>query len=655
MITKKYSILLGIFFITNFIFAQEYSFENYKWSETPEIPEIPEQFQNENEIVLEKNNIIEITVGKDGAKQYYLLHDKIYINSDDAIEKNNKIYIPMGQSVDVISKEVRVILKNGKTIVLDKKDIKEEIDEERELKFNYFAVNGLEKGAIIEKVFILQEYPTLNGKSFRMQSEIPTLNANFKLIYPKHLVFKTKVYNGLSEPNIDSESSEENTIVSITEKNIEGLPDDEKYSNWRSNIKYLSYKLDENLYTGAKNLYNFKEFSGNIYERFYAALDKKEAKAVADFSKNIAKSSNVQEQIWNIEDKIKKSITYNRYYDSKETISDIIKTKQASQSDILRLYIAVLNHFKIDSQIVFASDRYSTPFDIDFESYENLDEILLYFPSIDKYLTPTEIEYRIPLFPSNLANNNGLFIKAKEFAGVKMGIGEKGFIAIPGVEITHDTMEITIDFTKDIENPTILANMTYGGYSGLNFQPIKDFVSEEQYNDILKSIVLNYTGEKQPTNVEAKNDGLAFIGKKPFQLNFTFEGKDFMQKAGNNYIFSVGKTIGSQMELYQENKRKLPVEIDYPHSYYRKIIIKLPSNVTVKNLESFNMDFKTEIEGKKEAAFVSNYKQENNSIIIENTEYYNIVNYPLEFFNSYKEVINAAADFNKISIVLNKN
>ena len=108
------------------------------------------------------------------------------------------------------------------------------------------------------------------------------------------------------------------------------------------------------------------------------------------------------------------------------------------------------------------------------------------------------------------------------------------------------------------------------------------------------------------------------------------------------------------MELYQENKRMMPVEIDYPHSYERKITILLPKGVTVKNLEKFNMNFKTDINNKTEAAFISNYKTQAEEIIIENTEYYNIINYPLEHFDSYKAVINAAADFNKIVLVLNK-
>jgi hypothetical protein len=66
------------------------------------------------------------------------------------------------------------------------------------------------------------------------------------------------------------------------------------------------------------------------------------------------------------------------------------------------------------------------------------------------------------------------------------------------------------------------------------------------------------------------------------------------------------------------------------------------------------MDFKTQINGKTEAAFVSKYSKKGDEITIENTEFYQIINYPLSKFDEYKAVINAAADFNKIVIVVTK-
>ncbi|SHG65261.1 protein of unknown function [Flavobacterium fluvii] len=639
---------------SSLFFAQEYSFKNYDWNEKETKVEIPEQYKNEKEVILERTTKIEIVVEGKTAKQYHLVHEKIFINSDDAIERNNKIYIPFSLDESVLINKARVILKNGSVIHLDKKDIKEDTDQERGIKYNYFAINGMEKGAVIEKIYVLQESPEFTGQTIKMQDDYPIANLNFELIYPNYLVFKTKSYNGLGEPVIDDKKIPNTAILALSEKNIPALDNDENYSNWNLQLKLFRYKLDENLMSGGRNLNNFKEFSTNLYERLNPELDKKVQKTLDDFCKTIPKSDDLQEQIWNIENKIKKTITYDRYIDNKETVANVIETKQANQTDILKIYLAVFKNFNIENNIVFTSNRYKIPFDKDFESFENLNELLFYFPSIKKYLTPTEVEYRIPLFPMTIANNNGLFIKEKTFAGVKMGIGEINFIEIPGNDISHDIMDITVDFTNDIENPLVTSNLSFGGYSGLNFQPIKDFASAEQYKTFLKNVAENYTVETEYKTLTTENDGTDFIGKKPFVLNVTYDGKDLTKKAGENYLFSVGETIGKQMEFYQENKRTLPVEIDYPHFYTRKIKIILPKGATVKNLDKFVMDFKTQINGKTEAAFISKYTKKGDEVLVENTEFYNIVNYPLNKFEDYKAVINAAADFNKIVIIVTK-
>ena len=648
--------LLTFFLVisTSVLFAQANTIKNYDWNEADTKIVIPELYKNEKEVILDRTEKIEFAIEGKTAKQYHLLHEKIFINSDDAIERNNKIYLPFNLNESVLINKARVILKNGTVIHFDKKDIKEDVDQEKGMKINYFAVNGIEKGAVIEKLFILEESPDFTGQTIKMQTEYPIANLNFELLYPNFLLFKTKSYNGLSEPVLDDKKIENTTSLTVSEKNIAALDNDEQYSNWAMQLKLFRFKLDENQLSGGRNLNNFKEFASNVYNRLNPEFDKKQQKSIDDFCSIIPKSDDLQEQIWNIENKIKKTINYDKYIDSKENISDVISTKQANQTDILKIYLAVFKNFKIENNVVFTSNRYKIPFDKDFESYENLSELLFYFPSIKKYLTPTEIEYRIPLFPNTIANNNGLFIKEKTFSGIRKGIGEIDFIEIPGNDISHDIMNITVDFTKDIENPTVSSNLTFGGYSGLIFQPIKDFASAEQYKTVLKSIAENYTVQTEYKTLSTENDGTEYIGKKPFVLNVSFDGNELIQKAGNNYLFAVGETIGKQMEFYQENKRSMPVEIDYPHFYTRNIKILLPKGATIKNLDKFEMDYKTQINGKTEAAFISKYTQKGDEILVENQEYYNIINYPLEKFDDYKAVINAAADFNKIVIIVTK-
>lgn len=649
----KYSLsAAGLFLYSISVNAQDYTFKNYNWDEKLTSVEIPEKYKNLNEVVLERDIKIELLNDKGAAKQFYLLHEKTAVNTDDAIERNNRVYIPHTGSENLLVKKVRVFLKNGKVLTFNNDDIKEEIDEERNIKYNYFAINGLEKGAIIEKFFIIQEDPDLDGNSVKIQDEYAIGKMSFELIYPEHLVFKTKTYNGLKEVSIDDKKYEARKVISVTENDIPALEKNEEYANRNAALKMIRYKLDENLYNGSRNLYNYKTFASNIFDRMHQPLEKKDVKAVADFCKTIPNSKDPKELIWNIEDKVKKTIVYDKYIDNKRSLGDIIKTKQANQIDILKLYIAIFDHFKIENNIVLTSERSSIPFDKDFESYENLDELLVYFPAIDRYMTPTEIEYRIPLFPAQLGNNNGLFIKSKEFAGVMMGVSEIKFITIPGTELTTDTMEITIDLSKDIENPTVSSKFTYGGYSAMNLQPIKDYVSNDDYKTIFNSVIENYTNKKENENFKTGNEGTANVGKNPFLLEFKYSGNELVQKAGNNYLLSLGQVIGKQMELYQQNKRLFPVEIDYPHAYNRKIKVILPPNVETKNLDKINMNKSLVLDNKTEAQFKSSYTKTGNEVTVENTEFYNIVYYPLDKFEEYKTVINAAADFNKIVVIL---
>lgn len=651
-IIHKHTLVLFISLMTVALKAQEFEFKNFNF--TNEKIEIPKEFENENEVILEKNIKIEFLSQQGSALQFFLLHEKTWINSDDAIERNNRVYIPFRTDEKLITNKVRVILKNGNIIELDNKDVKEEIDEEKGLKYNYYAINGLEKGAVIEKLFILEENPELKGKIIKIQEEYPIVKSTFELIFPSHLVFKYKSYNNLTEAKLKENIFEGKNSISFEDFNIIGLPDDERYSNWNAKIKMFLFKLEGNTISGAKNLFNYKEFAGNVYENLFIELDKKNLSATADFCKNIAVSKDTELQIWEIENKIKKTIVFNGYFDGNKTFGDVFKTKQANELELIRLYIAVFKHFNIEHQLVFTSKRFTQYFDNEFETTEHLKDVLFYFPSVNKYMEHISIEYRIPLFNFNYGNNYGLFIKEKEFGGVKMGIGTLGFIEIPNGEITHDYMDITVDFTKDMENPLIQTIVKFGGYSAMNFQPMKDFTTEVQYKEMVKEISKNYTYDTDPKSIKTENDGTEFVGKKPFILNLNFEGSELTQKAGDKILFKLGETIGKQMEFYQEDKRILPIEIYYPHYYTRTIKIILPNGFVIKNLEALNMNHKVKIKDTIEASFISSYIQSENIVTVINTEKYNVINYPLEVFDAYKAVINAAADFNKITLIISK-
>ena len=92
----------------------------------------------------------------------------------------------------------------------------------------------------------------------------------------------------------------------------------------------------------------------------------------------------------------------------------------------------------------------------------------------------------------------------------------------------------------------------------------------------------------------------------------------------------------------------------FPHFYTRNITIKLPAGYKIANPEVFDIEHHVKIDGQDAGGWRSSAKQNDDTLVVTNYEYYTSMHYPLSVFDDYKKVINAAADFNKIVVVLEK-
>jgi hypothetical protein len=116
----------------------------------------------------------------------------------------------------------------------------------------------------------------------------------------------------------------------------------------------------------------------------------------------------------------------------------------------------------------------------------------------------------------------------------------------------------------------------------------------------------------------------------------------------------VGEIIFQQAEMYDAEKRTTPVELGYAHALTRTIEINLPDNYVVKNLNDLHFNETIKENGEVVAGFAVTYNQEGNKIKIVVSEDYKKVTYPVEEYDSFKKIINTAADFNKVVLVLDK-
>jgi hypothetical protein len=142
----------------------------------------------------------------------------------------------------------------------------------------------------------------------------------------------------------------------------------------------------------------------------------------------------------------------------------------------------------------------------------------------------------------------------------------------------------------------------------------------------------------------------------PLVVDATATAPHLMEKAGPKYLFKLGDVIGRQNEMYSDKKRRLPIQIEYPHTFIRHLNITIPEGFVVKNPEAvrFNVVLGGSAKEGEGIGFVSDYKMDGNKMLVTIREYYNQVQYPVSAYDTFRKVINAAADFNKVVLVLEK-
>ena len=87
---------------------------------------------------------------------------------------------------------------------------------------------------------------------------------------------------------------------------------------------------------------------------------------------------------------------------------------------------------------------------------------------------------------------------------------------------------------------------------------------------------------------------------------------------------------------------------------YRKIRFEYQQDYTAKNLIDFKIDIQQTSEAVVTNGFVSSFKLTGNTREVEVMENYRTIKYPNSEFEIFKKVINAAADLNKVVLVLEK-
>lgn len=628
---------------------------NYTWEENPTLSTVNFSDTNISVVFLKNVSSREFINETKGFFEYVLVHKKIKVLTDRGIENYNKVYLPAGEKSDIIIEKARVINSKGEVIALKESDIKEGTTEDGS-KFRYFAFDGVDINAEIEYIYLYKRMPSYRGSLQNLQMEFPQENVLFEVITPAHLEFEFKSYNGLPNVAYDTTLKEKKRWFIELEK-LDRLPQ-QRSSAHEAHLQYVGYKLWKNLASGSKDMFSYGELSSLVYKRVYQTLSKKDEKFLKTLNKKMdVNKLSKEEAIRRIEQKLKTHL-----HIVEASLPDNIAlqvfwdNKIANEQVMLIFFANLLKMNNIETEIILTCDRFEMKFDKEYENWAFAKSYALYFPELKKYTSLGQFT-RLGLPDYAFIHNHGLFIRTVKVGDQEYGAGKIRHIPHNDYRNSGDTLRIHANLNgENFEELTYDVYHSLTGYKASYYQPILEYVDDHEGREELQNHLLKFLDEDgEVVKLETEHFGTEFYGLEPLIAHGELKSSKFFEKARNNYVFKIGELIGPQMQMYHDSERKIPVEDFHTRHYHREISFDIPEGYSLKNSEQLAMyEVHKNEKGETIMEFKSTYKIEGNKVSVTVSEYYTELEFPLAIYDQYRRVINAAADFNKITVIFEK-
>ncbi|KYP16261.1 DUF3857 domain-containing protein [Flavihumibacter sp. CACIAM 22H1] len=628
------------------------SIERENWTGSATVQRIPAKYNKESAVILLDKRRIEYIDDAQELAAYRTLHRRIHIIDDNGIEQFNKIYLPVNSNNDIVDIKARTILPNGKVITVDSKNIRD-LKEDDQL-YKIFAMEALEKGCDVEFYYTYRIDGSFFGREI-IQTGFPVLEAEVAILSPERLIFETKGYNQVNAA-IDTMFNTKRMIL-LKQEDIPGA-EKEKYAVYNAHLKRIEYKLSYNVSRSkTERLFTWNELAKRAYS-IYGTYSDKDIKRVNELIKKNdwqKITANEQSIVVAVENYLKKNIGTSEYSNDKsaEDIEMIIKKKISSHRGIMRLYGAIFRQLNLEHEFVLCGSREDYAVDKNFENWNNCDNLLIYFPALKKYIAPTRLEMRYPLIQTEWIGTNGVFCKGTTIGNFTTAIADIRPIVGEDCNWSSNNIDAKINLNFSLDSLMVHTRQSYTGYSAVFYRASFNFAPDEQQQVLIKEMAKFGTKSEKVLHSKVENKEMEQVAaNKPFVLDLVVNASELVDRAGNKILVKIGEIIGQQSEMYQEKPRQFDIDVNYPHTLNRHIEFTIPDGYKVKNLEDINISKQVQDNNMVTMGFTSSYKLDGKLLKISIREEYCQLEYPLAQYEAFKKIINAAADFNKIILVL---
>ena len=575
---------------------------------------------------------------------YETHHMKTKINkiTDDS---NNDIFISkinVSEIVDVKSK----IINDDTTATYGFEEMKKMIDKSTSSEnYNYYKIPGIKEQDIVEVIYTVKRDFNFNGNKI-IEESYPILSSKFILI-ENDFKSNIKIYNSFNsfveDTLIDGKKSK---IINF--KNLDATSN-EQYSTPIANKIKVSYQCYENREDVSQTEY-WNNLVQNLRELFFPSSINPIA---IDLFNEIQKNNiSIPENEISISNKIDEYIKNNFIISDDDDpnlneISYIFDNKISNDFSIIQVYTNLLKAAKVDYEVAISCNRYFLKFDPELFDPNQLREFVIYLPNSEKYISPNRIEYRVSEAPDDLLGNYGVFIdKNLDYYFSEITQSDKNFSEIK--------KKIEISIPKNLKKLKIKENRSFSGYWAIMNRNYVSLSENEETDFLIDYFTINGLDNKKVTNYNIKNFDISNNSyNTPLRINSTITTTELVEEVDGLVYLKVGKVIGLQSNLFDDNKRINEIEINFPNSYEYQIEVEIPKGYRVSDYSELNKakEF-ISVDGSISAKFNSKATLNNNKINIVINEFYKNLRYDKGRYQEFREVINAAAKFYESTVIL---